>query len=215
MRTKKDILFDLDGTLTDPMLGITKSVRYALRSFGIEPPSLESLTPFIGPPLKGSFQAFYGFSDDEAEQALRQYREYFSETGIFENEVYPGIAELLTALKEQGRHLYVATSKPLVFAERILEHFHLNDYFDFVGGSMLDGRRVEKTDVIRHVIEENDLNPRQAVMIGDRKFDIEGGHATGMKTIGVLYGYGSREEINAAGADAVAETVMGLKGLLI
>lgn len=215
MKTKREILFDLDGTLTDPMQGITKSVQYALRSFGIEPPPLEKLTKFIGPPLKGSFQNFYGFSENDAELAVAKYREYFSETGIFENEVYPGIPLLLSALKRQGKQLYVATSKPLVFAERILRHFELETYFDFIGGSFLDGRRVEKEEVILHVLEQNKIEPSKAVMVGDRCFDTKGAHAAGIAAIGVLYGYGSREELSAAHADAIAETVSALSAILV
>lgn len=214
MEKRTDILFDLDGTLTDPMQGITKSVRYALRYFGIEPESLESLTPFIGPPLKGSFEKFYGFSEDKAELALAKYREYFSVTGIFENEVYRGIPSMLKTLKESGKRLYLATSKPLVFAERILKHFHLDVYFDYVGGSMLDGRRVEKKEVIEHVLQRRDIDPLSAVMVGDRKFDIEGAHAVGLAAIGVLYGYGDRDELCAAGADALVSDVAELSAML-
>lgn len=215
MEKKTDILFDLDGTLTDPMQGITKSVRYALRHFGIEPESLESLTKFIGPPLKGSFEEFYGFSEDKAELALAKYREYFSVTGIFENEVYPGIAQMLKTLQEKGKHLYLASSKPLVFAERILKHFDLDRYFDYVGGSMLDGRRVEKQEVIEHVLQEKGIVPQNAVMVGDRRFDIEGAHASNLAAIGVLYGYGDREELTAAGADALAADVAELSQMLV
>ncbi|MBR6728677.1 MAG: HAD hydrolase-like protein, partial [Clostridia bacterium] len=154
---KTDILFDLDGTLTDPMMGITKSVRYALEHYGIKVKSLTELVGFIGPPLKGSFQSFYGFSDTQATEAVEKYREYFAETGIFENEIYPGIPELLEELKAQGRRLYLATSKPTVYAERILAHFHLDTYFDFVGGSLLSGERVEKQDVIRYTLAENNI----------------------------------------------------------
>ena len=214
MQTKENILFDLDGTLTDPMLGITKSVQYALSSFGIEEPSLEKLTPFIGPPLKGSFQKFYGFSEEKAEAALAKYREYFSVTGMFENKVYDGIPALLKELKCRGRKVLLATSKPEIYAQQILEHFNLLSYFDFVGGSLLDGRRVEKPDVIRYVLEENHITGENAVMIGDRCFDITGGQCHGLATVGVLYGYGSRAELEEAGADCIAETVLELQQIL-
>ncbi len=215
MQKKRDILFDLDGTLTDPMIGITKSVRYALAHFGVEVSSLEELTPFIGPPLKGSFQKFYGFSEEDAETALSKYREYFSKTGLFENQVYEGIPALLKALKEQNKHLYVATSKPTVFATQILEHFKLSEYFDFIGGSELSGERVEKKDVIEYVLKEKNIKCENAVMVGDRCFDITAGKESGLAAIGVLYGYGDEKELTDSGADALAETVEDLKNLLI
>lgn len=213
MQKKTAILFDLDGTLTDPMTGITKSVRYALAYFGIEVATLEELTPFIGPPLKGSFQKFYGFSEEDAETALSKYREYFSKTGLFENQVYEGIPALLKALKAQNKRLYVATSKPTVFATQILEHFNLAEYFDFIGGSELSGERVEKSDVIDFVLRENNIAKETAVMIGDRCFDVDAGKEAGLTTIGVLYGYGDKEELKDA--TYIAETVEELKKLLI
>ncbi len=209
---KANILFDLDGTLSDPMIGITKSVQYALARFGIKANDLRELLGFIGPPLKGSFQNFYGFSDAQATEAVEIYREYFSKTGLFENEIYPGIPQLLKALTQQGKKLYLATSKPTVFATQILEHFSISQYFSFVGGSLLSGERVEKEDVIRYVLEENKIKKETAVMIGDRSFDIEGAKACGISSIGVLYGYGSRGEFIKA--DAIAETVTELGTLL-
>ncbi len=213
MQKKTDILFDLDGTLTDPMLGITKSVRYALSNFGIEVATLEELTPFIGPPLKGSFQKFYGFSEEDAETALAKYREYFSKTGLFENQVYEGIPALLKSLKAQGKHLYVATSKPTVFATQILEHFHLAEFFDFIGGSELSGERVEKSDVIAYVLKEKKICKDSAVMVGDRCFDVTAGKEAGLVTIGVLYGYGDKEELKDA--TFIAETVEELRNVLL
>ncbi|MBR5236044.1 MAG: HAD family hydrolase [Clostridia bacterium] len=215
MQKKNNILFDLDGTLTDPMLGITKSVRYALNAFGISVDSLESLTPFIGPPLAGSFREFYGFSEEEANRALQIYREYFSQTGLFENEVYPGIPQLLSNLQKSGRHIFVATSKPTVYATQILEHFGLSDFITYIGGSELSGERVEKEDVIDFVLKNNNINKETAVMIGDRKFDIIGGKKRGLKTIGVLYGYGDEEEMTAAAPDRIAATVDDLARILL
>ena len=215
MQKKRTILFDLDGTLTDPMLGITKSVRYALSHFGIVVSSLEKLTPFIGPPLKGSFEKFYGFSEKDAEVALQKYREYFAETGIFENKVYEGIPDLLSGLKRQNKRLFLATSKPTVYAKKILEHFALAEYFDFVGGSLLSGERVEKLDVIHYVIAENNLDKNDAVMVGDRCFDIAAGKEAGLSTIGVLYGYGDKKELTDSGADVLCETVYDLEKLLL
>ncbi len=214
MQTKRNILFDLDGTLTDPMLGITKSVRYALAHFGISVATLQELTPFIGPPLKGSFQKFYGFSEAEAELALQKYREYFAETGMFENEVYEGIPALLSLLKQQNKHLFVATSKPEIYAKKILDHFHLSEYFTFVGGSLLSGERVEKTDVIHYVLSENSIDKNDAIMVGDRCFDITAAKAAGLSSIGVLYGYGDYKELADAGADVLCNTVEELKNIL-
>lgn len=215
MQKMTEILFDLDGTLTDPMEGITKSVRYALNRFGIEAESLNRLIPFIGPPLKSSFQKFYGFSEENAEKAVEIYREYFSVTGIFENRVYEGIPALLAALKAQNKRIFLATSKPTVFAKQILEHFKLTNYFDDICGSLLSGERVEKTDVIEFAIKENQIQRESAVMIGDRCFDIDGGKAAGLKTIGVLYGYGDEEEIKKADPDKIALSVSDLSALLL
>ncbi len=215
MQKITDILFDLDGTLTDPMEGITKSVRHALQHFGILVDSLEALTPFIGPPLKGSFQRFYGFSETDAEIALQKYREYFAQTGIFENQVYDGIPALLASLKANHKRLYLATSKPEVYANRILEHFCLEKYFDFVGGSLLSGERVEKADVIEYVLAENQIERENAVMVGDRCFDIVAGHNAKLTTVGVLYGYGDEKELTDAGADHLVQSVPELRELLL
>lgn len=210
------ILFDLDGTLTDPMVGITRSVQYALRSYGIEEPDLEKLCPFIGPPLKDSFMKFYGFPEDQAREAIDRYREYFSVTGLFENKEYPGIHEMLQTLKDQGAVLLVATSKPEVFAKQILEHFHMDHYFTFIGGADMGETRVKKGDVIRYVLEENHISDvTKAVMVGDREHDIIGAKENNLDSIGVLYGYGNLEEHQKAGADAVAATVEELTELLL
>jgi len=215
LKTKKAILFDLDGTLTDPMLGITKSVRYALQHFGIAVESLETLTPFIGPPLAGSFREFYGFSEAQSLEALEKYREYFGTIGLFENEVYAGIVDLLAALKNHGKQIYLATSKPTVYATKILEHFGLAQYVDFIGGSKLSGERVEKAEVIQYVLDTQGIDKKDAVMVGDRKFDIEGGRHVGIGTIGVLYGYGSEAEMKEANADILVSTVAELKTTLL
>lgn len=208
---KQYILFDLDGTLTDPMVGITKSVQYALRYYGIEEPDLKTLCPFIGPPLRDSFMEFYGFSQEQASEAIAKYREYFSKTGLYENMEYPGIRDLLARLKAMGRNLYVATSKPELFAKQILEHFRLTEYFDFIGGADLDETRVRKGDVIRYVLEENKITDRtQVVMIGDREHDILGARENGIASVGVLYGYGSFEELSASGADELADSIQAL-----
>lgn len=175
--TKKyrHLLFDLDGTLTDPMEGITRSVQYALRHFGIEVSDLRELCPFIGPPFAESFRTFYGFDDRQTSEAVAVSREYFTEKGIFENRLYDGMDELLDTLASNGYTLCVATSKPRVFAERILDHFGIARYFSFVGGTGLDGSLPTKADVIAHVLAGSNITDRgTALMIGDRKYDILG-----------------------------------------
>lgn len=207
-------LFDLDGTLTDPGEGITRSVAYALSFFGIEVKDRTALYPFIGPPLVDSFSTFYGFSPEQARQAVERYREYFSRQGIFENELYPGIKELLENLKRQGVRILLASSKPEVYARKILEHFQLLPFFDFVAAATMDDTRSKKTDVVRYALESCGISPDRAVMIGDRHHDIEGAKDNTLESIGVLWGYGSREELSAAGATRLAESVPQLASLL-
>lgn len=209
---KQTILFDLDGTLTDPAEGITKSVAYALEAFGICVEDRARLYPFIGPPLSESFRDFYGFSPEQAQQAIAKYREYFAEQGIFENVPYPGVHQALAALKAGGKRLLVATSKPTVYARRILEHFDLLPYFDFVGGSDMEGKRGKKGQVIACTLGEAGVtDPGQAWMVGDRMHDVLGARENGLECAGVLYGYGSREELQQAGAALLLETVEDLK----
>lgn len=215
MRQYQYLLFDLDGTLTEPKVGITKSVAYALKSYGIEVEDLDSLCKFIGPPLKESFMIYYGFDSDKAEEAVERYREYFRPHGIYENELYAGVDELLKGLKEVGKTLILATSKPTVFAEMILEHFGLRTFFDLVIGSELNGDRVNKDEVIACVLEQAGITDRsQAVMIGDRENDIIGAKKNGLDSIGVLYGHGSRAELEESGADHIVETVAELEKFL-
>lgn len=212
---KEYLLFDLDGTLTDPKEGITKSVRHALRAFDIEVEDLDTLCCFIGPPLRDSFIEYYGFSEENATTAISIYREYFSDRGLYENEAYEGIDCVLKTLKDSGKKLYVATSKPEVFAKKILEHFNLNSYFEFIGGADLAETRVKKGDVIRYVLEENRITDlERVIMVGDRKHDILGAKEAGICSVGVLYGYGNREELLEAGADFIAESVFDLQNLL-
>lgn len=209
------ILMDLDGTITDPMEGITRSVEYALNHFGIQVNDWHELCPFIGPPLMDSFREFYHFTDKQAGEAILKYRERFADTGIYENIVYEGMREFLEDSTGQGRILMLATSKPTVFAKRILKHFDLERYFTFVAGSGLDGSFYTKADVIRHVIESNQLTDKSGiVMVGDRKHDIIGAKENGIDAIGVLYGYGGREELEKAGADYIADDIRGLRHLL-
>jgi len=216
MKNKTVILFDLDGTLTDPGVGITKSVDYALKSFGIHTEDLSELYKFIGPPLWESFMKFYGFSKAQANLAVEKYREYFADTGIFENEVIDGIDDLLRHLSDAGRRLIVATSKPKIFADRILERFNLMRYFDIVCGSELDGTRVIKGEVIRYALEKAEIaDLSRVVMIGDRKHDIIGAKECCIDSIGVLFGYGSYDELSSAGATLIVETVEELENVLL
>lgn len=211
---KQYLLFDLDGTLTDPMVGITSSVQYALEKFGIHVRYLKELIPFIGPPLAESFQKFYGFSKEDAEKAIQYYREYYAPKGIFENEVYEGIPEMLAHLTEAGFTLLVATSKPTVFARKVLKHFGMEDYFSFVGGSELDGSRTKKAEVISYILKTCGIEAKEAIMIGDRRHDIEGGKACGLESVGVLYGYGTEQELTESGADHIIRTVAELEDYL-
>ncbi len=207
---KEYLLFDLDGTLTDPKVGITTCVQYALKAFGIEEPDPDKLEPFIGPPLKNSFMQFYHMSDEQAEAAVEKYRERFKDIGLFENEVYIGIPEMLKKLQKKGMHLAVASSKPTVFVERILEHFGMKQYFEVIVGSELDGRRVNKDEVVaealRQLFGERAIEKDKVYMIGDRKFDVEGARVQGVESVGVSYGYGSLQELQEAGADYIVES---------
>ena len=202
------ILFDLDGTLTDSGIGIINSVMYALEKFDIHVPDRTSLYSFIGPPLVESFEEHYGFDRQQAERAVSYYREYFSRKGIYENRPYDGIKKLLAELKDSGKVLIVATSKLEKFADEVLKHFELYDYFDFVAGSSPDGTRIEKGEIITYALEKAGVAEREsAIMVGDREHDIMGAKEAGIDSLGVLYGYGSREELVMAGADFLAEDV--------
>lgn len=202
----KYILFDLDGTLTDPGLGITNSVMYALKKFNIEVEDRASLYKFIGPPLLDSFEQFYGLSKEDSELALKYYREYFRPHGLYENEVYDGIEELLIELKQQGKSLILATSKPEEFAIEILKHFKLDKYFDFIAGATMDEKRVKKADVIAYALDSCEISDLStAIMVGDREHDVLGAKQVGLDSIGVLYGYGDYEELKNAGATHIVE----------
>ena len=210
------LLFDLDGTLTDPGEGITNSVAYALERFGVQVADKSTLYPFIGPPLIESFMRFFSFSRADADRAVAYYREYFSETGIFENRPYDGIHETLENLCKVGKRLFLATSKPEIYAKRIVEHFALAPYFDYVAGASLDEKRSEKWDVIRYALDTcPQIVPDHAVMIGDRKHDILGAKKTGLNSIGVLWGYGSADELSDEGATHIVKTQDELIQLLL
>ena len=209
------VLFDLDGTLTDPAEGITNSVAHALRRFGLEPPPREELLDFIGPPLADSFQKNFGFYAAQARQAIDFYREYFRGRGIFENRVYPGVPGLLSGLRESGKKLLLATSKPEPFAEEILDHFGIAKYFDLCVGASMDETLVRKADVVRLALARSGAEPSASVMVGDRSHDVLGALANGVAPIGVLYGYGSSAELADAGASMLAPTVAELERLLM
>ena len=206
------ILFDLDGTLTDSGPGITNSVAYALKKWNIEEKDINVLRKFVGPPLDASFAKYYGFSKEKCVQAIQYYREYYLTKGIYENQVYDGMEELLKWLRDTGRRAIVATSKPEPSAIHVLEYFHMDSYFDIIAGATMDGSRVEKSDVIRYALDRAGIRDLSGVvMVGDRENDIQGAKANGLDSIGVLYGYGSREELEEAGAMQIAETVEDLR----
>lgn len=210
------VLFDLDGTLTDPGRGITNSVAYALEKRGITVTDKSALYSFIGPPLAESFEKFYGMSKQEAASAVDDFREYFRPYGIFENEVYPGVREMLSALKASEKKLLVATSKPEVFAVQILRYFELDAYFDGIYGATLDSSRVAKADVIRYALESACVTDKdECVMIGDRHHDIDGALECGLHSIGVTWGYGSEAELVLAGADNIVHTPRDVIRLLL
>lgn len=207
----KYILFDLDGTLTDPKEGITKSVQYALKKYDILIEDLDLLEKFIGPPLKDSFIEYYNFSEKQSLEAIEYYREYFKEKGMYKNKVYEHMEDLLSRLKELGLKLMVATSKPTVFSEQILRHFNLDIYFDAIIGSNLDGTRSKKGEIIKHIIDAYNINNfEEIVMIGDRKHDIIGAQENNVDSIGVTYGYGSEEELRSAKATYIVHNVMNV-----
>lgn len=209
------VLFDLDGTVTDPGLGITNSVMYSLEKFHIKVEDRTSLYKFVGPPLKESYAKYFHFADEDIDRAVVYYREYYSDKGIFENVLYDGIEDALDRIKRSGRKIILATSKPEPFALKILEHFHIAGYFDFVAGSTMDETRVQKGEVIAYALESckiTDLS--SAVMVGDREHDIIGAKKAGLDSIGVLYGYGGIEELQNAGATYIAEKVADIINLL-
>jgi phosphoglycolate phosphatase len=193
----QNILFDLDGTLTDPREGITRSIQYALSKLGIDEPDLSRLEHFIGPPLLQAFMQFYDFDEARAWDAVNFYRERFKVTGLYENRVFEGVGELLQALEGQGRTLYIATSKPWIYAREIARHFEFDRHFKVIYGSELDGTRTDKIELIAHLLEQEQLEPAQTLMIGDRKHDLIGARRNGLDAAAVGYGFGSFEELSA------------------
>lgn len=201
----KYLLFDLDGTITDPKEGITKCVQYALSKFDIEE-ECDNLLSFIGPPLTDSFIDFYGFDKQKAELAINYYRERYAKIGLFENSAIDGIHEVLEKLKEYGYTLAVATSKPTCFAISICEKYDFSKYFDIIMGSELDGTRTKKSEIIYEVLKQLNAKPEEVVMIGDRKYDIIGAKEVGTASIGVRFGYAEDGELEKAGADFIVGT---------
>ncbi len=211
----KYCLFDLDGTLTDPGIGITNSVMYALERFGIRVSDRSELYPFIGPPLQDSFRKYYGFSEAQANEAVAYYREYFRAGGMLENKVYAGIPELLRELRDRKVTAALATSKPYEFSVQILKHFELYHYFSYIGAATMDGRISKKADVIAYLLDEiGDPDKESVLMIGDRAQDIEGAKANGLHSAGVLWGYGSEDELSRAGADYLVSEPSGIPELI-
>lgn len=210
------LLFDLDGTLTDPALGITSGVAYALDYFGNEYESLSSLEHFIGPPLREHFMEFCGVDREKGEEYVAKYREYYAVTGIYQNKLYEGIEQMLDTLKKAGKKIVLATSKPEKFALIILEHFGIIKYFDFVAGALMSNTRTKKDEVIAYALENiKDFDLKTTIMIGDRMHDVEGAAKFGIKTVGVTFGYGSREELTESGAAIICDTVEELGAELL
>ncbi len=214
-KNRNSILFDLDGTLTDSSEGIFKSTQYALGKFGIEVEDLNVLRPFIGPPLIDAFSRYYHFSEEDAKKATAFYRERYMTVGKFENRVYDGITECLETLVKNGKKLYLATSKPELYAVQIMEHFGLARYFTFMGGAMFEGNRTHKPQVVEYVLKENNISLDDAVMIGDREHDVFGAHDNNIPCIGVLYGFGDREELEKSGAEAIVNDINELTEILL
>lgn len=208
------LLFDLDGTVTDSALGVTRSFAYALDAYGIHVDPSE-LFKVVGPPLHVSFMDFYGFSRADAFRAVDKYREYYREKGIYECRVYDGVWELFAKLKASGRELLIASSKPEFFVKQILDNFGITEFFDFVAGSLLDGSRSDKAEVVDYALSHAKGKIEKTVMIGDRCFDVEGGHAKGLPVIGVTWGYGSRQELTDSGAEFIVDTPDELCDLLL
>ncbi|MCM2327384.1 MAG: HAD hydrolase-like protein [Lysobacter sp.] len=207
------ILFDLDGTLTDPREGITKCIAHAMERMGREPPPLDELTFAIGPPLRASLAKLLGTTArDEVERALAHYRERFADVGLYENAAYAGIGEALAGLREAGLPLYVATSKPRVYAERIVGHFALDAHFEAIHGCELDGTREDKRELLAHLFPSHGLDPERAVMIGDRGVDMVAARHHGARALGATWGYGSRDELRGAGAQAFCDSPGDIPG---
>lgn len=201
-----NLLFDLDGTLTDPFPGITNSILHSLARLGRPLPERNSLKWCIGPPLQKSFAQLLNTEDTQLiDSAVAHFRQYFSTNGLYENSVYDGILAALKQFKDQAHPLFVATSKPEIYARKILDHFELTPLFTGIHGSELNGIRSDKTELLCHLLKQQQLSPQDCVMLGDREHDMIGARSNGIKSVGVLWGYGSRQELLAAGADSCLE----------
>lgn len=210
-----NILFDLDGTLTDPKEGIINSVKFALAKFGVNESEVGDLMKFIGPPLHVSFRDFCGFNEENTELAVQYFREYFTDKGINENSIFPGVVELLESLKSRNLMIILATSKPTVHANTVLNNFEIAKYFQYVKGSNLNGTESGKTEIISHIIEKFNLEKDKTVMIGDRFYDINGAKENGIDSIGVTFGYGGEIELKKAGATYICRNIKKLNTLLL
>ena len=212
------ILFDLDGTLTDPKEGITKCVQYALDHFDIKEENPDKLTLFIGPPLLESFTTYYGLTEEQAHVAIKKYRERFAEKGIYENKVYEGVVDVLDSLKKAGKRIVLATSKPEIFADKILENYGLKPYFDEIAGGDLEGKIRHKHEVIQEIfrrLEIKEEDKAKLVMVGDRKYDILGAKECGLNSIGLRIGYAEENELEEAGAELILNNMAELKAVLL
>src|SRR5690554_4428796 len=210
----RNIIFDLDGTIIDSEDGITKSVQYALQKFNIIVKDLKELVSFIGPPLKESFMDLYGFSEPQALQAIKYYMEYYAQYGVFDNTLYPGIEELLKKLHSEGRLLYIATTKPTIYAEEILDKYGFGNLFCYICGANLDGTLTDKTEIIKTVLDRDGISRENTVMIGDRKHDIIGAYTNKIDSIAAGYGFGSEEELRSSNPTEFVKTVKSLYEVL-
>lgn len=212
------VIFDLDGTITDSAPGIINAIRYAVKKKGLTEPSEEVLRSFVGPPLREQFQAVFGLSFEEGNEMVSLYREYYGDRGIFENRVYDGVLKMLETLRDAGLKVAIATSKPEKYAKRIAEHFGFGRYFDFIGGACMDGTRTVKHEVIEYVLAACGISEEErdrTVMVGDRRHDILGAKESALHSIGVLYGYGGREELAEAGAEELAKTAQEAADIIL
>lgn len=208
-------LMDLDGTISNPKEGVTKAVAYALKSYGIIENDLNKLCKFIGPPLTDSFRQYYGFAEEQSQEAILKFREYYTDRGIYENFLYDGIENLLMSVTLAGGKVILATSKPEIYAKKILKRFSIHKYFSFVAGSNMDLTRYKKGEVIEYALKSMNIDAKEAVMIGDREHDITGAKENNLDSIGVLYGFGDKEELTVAGVSYTSNTIDSLTKLLL
>ncbi|MDO9567438.1 MAG: HAD hydrolase-like protein [Candidatus Desulfaltia sp.] len=210
-----NVLFDLDGTLTDPKDGITRCIQFSLDHFDVNVPQADQLTWCIGPPLIESFSNLLNTTDKTIlDQALSKYRKRFSETGIFENVIYPGVTPSLRRIKKAGFKVFLATSKPEVFASQILDHFNLTEFFNAIHGSELNGRLSNKSELVAHILDCENLDPKATLIVGDRVYDIIGGKNNGIMTAAVSYGYGTPEEITSSKPDVIFDSFSDIASFL-